>query len=170
MLPPKQLAERLTMSGTLVERIENTGSRFEEILVAKVLRLERHPNADTLWLATLDLGDRTQTVVTGAPNLFEGAFVPFVGVGKRLPGQDKPLEGKVLRGVRSEGMVCSARELGLSEDHSGIMILDATTLPAGTTRQPLPGQSLSELLGEWVLDLEITPNRPGLPFHLWRGA
>ncbi len=159
-LPPKQLAERLTMSGTLVERIDNTGSRFEDIVVARVQRLSPHPNADSLSLATLDIGDKVQTVVTGAPNLFEGALVPFIGVGKTLPGQEKPLEGKVLRGIRSEGMVCSARELGLGDDHSGILILDGTTLPFAPGRPPAPGQPLSELFGEWVFELDITPNRP----------
>ncbi len=159
-LSPKQLAERLTSSGSLVERVENTGSRFDEILVARVQRLDRHPNADNLLLATLDLGGRTQTVVTGAPNLFEGALVPYIGVGKTLPGQDRPLEGKVLRGIRSEGMVCSGKELGLNDNHEGILILDASAIQLGSGRQAVPGQPLSHLIGEWVLELDITPNRP----------
>ncbi|MDB5077853.1 MAG: PheT, partial [Chloroflexi bacterium] len=95
------------MSGSLVERVVNSGSEFDDILVARVVALDHHPNADSLWLATLDLGDRTQTVVTGAQNLYVGALVPFIGIGKCLPGQDRPLEGKMLRGIRSEGMVCS---------------------------------------------------------------
>jgi phenylalanyl-tRNA synthetase beta chain len=151
-LPPRELAERLTMSGSLVEQVVNSGSRFDQILVARVATLDRHPNADSLWLATLDLGQRQQTVVTGAQNL-------YVGVGTILPGQEKPLEGKVLRGIRSEGMVCSGRELGLSDDHAGILIIDQALLGEGTSA-PDPGTPLSHLVGEWVLDLDITPNRP----------
>jgi len=157
-LPPRELAERLTMSGSLVERVENTGETLREIVVARVVRLERHPNAEKLWLATLELGDREQTVVTGAQNLSVGALVPFIGVGKRLPGSDAPLEGKMLRGVRSEGMVCSGAELGLSEDHSGILILDEMLADRGGPNAV--GASLADLLGETVLDIEITPNRP----------
>lgn len=158
-LPAETVAERLTMSGSLVERLTNTGGQWDEICVGRVARLERHPNADSLWLATVDLGERRQTVVTGAPNLVEGALVPFVGVGSRLPGQDQPLEGKVLRGIRSEGMVCSGRELGLSDDHSGILILDDLLGERGQAPGVL-GTPLSHLLGEWVFELEITPNRP----------
>ncbi|HWE63501.1 MAG TPA: phenylalanine--tRNA ligase subunit beta, partial [Chloroflexota bacterium] len=158
-LPPRQLAERLTMSGSLVEQVQYTGSQWQDILIARVAKLERHPNADTLWLATLDLGDRQQLVVTGAPNLFEGALVPFIAAGKCLPGQDRPLEAKVLRGIRSEGMVCSGRELGINDDHAGILILnDLLRVRAGDP--PPIGAPLSEFLGEVVLDLEITPNRP----------
>jgi phenylalanyl-tRNA synthetase beta chain len=158
-LPPKELAERLTMSGSLVERVHNTGGQWDSILVGRIAALEKHPNADALWLATVDLGDRRQTVVTGAPNLFEGAMVAFVGVGLTLPGEDRPLEGKVLRGIRSEGMVCSGRELGINDDHSGILILDPLLGErAGDPR--LLGTPLSHILGEWVFELEITPNRP----------
>jgi len=159
-LSPTQLAERLTMSGSLVERVENAGSRFDDVLLGRIAQLERHPNADSLWLATVDLGSRSQTVVTGAPNLFEGALVPFIGVGKRLPGQDKPLEGKMLRGIRSEGMVCSGRELGLNDNHDGILILDEAVLGPLDRALGRLGEPLSEFLGEWVLELEITSNRP----------
>ena len=157
-LPPRELAERLTMSGSLVERIEQTAEQLAAIVVARVERLERHPDSDHLWLATLDLGGRSQRVVTGAPNLFEGAIVPFIVVGQRLPGQEKPLEARKLRGITSEGMVCSAQELGLGEDHSGIMILNEIVEARGI-EDPV-GMSLGEIFGETVLELEITPNRP----------
>jgi phenylalanyl-tRNA synthetase beta chain len=157
-LPARALAERLTMSGSLVEQITNTGEQWREIVIARVRTLERHPNADTLWLATLDLGAREQMVVTGAPNLFVGAIVPFVPTGATLPGQQRPLEAKTLRGIRSEGMVCSGRELGLNDDHSGILILNEQLQERDADEWI--GQSLADFLGETVLDLDITPNRP----------
>ena len=159
-LPIRALAEKLTMSGSLVESVTNSAAQWDQILVARVLTLVKHPNADSLWLATVDLGDRQQTLVTGAPNLSVGVLVPYIAVGLRLPGQEKPLEGKVIRGIRSEGMVCSGKELGINDDHGGILILDQ--LLDGRLREdedPV-GKPLSDYLGEWVLDLEITPNRP----------
>ncbi|HXT35490.1 MAG TPA: phenylalanine--tRNA ligase subunit beta [Chloroflexota bacterium] len=157
-LSPLELAEKLTMSGSLVERVTNSGAHLDDFLVARIENLERVPNSDHLWLAHLDLGDKHQTVVTGAQNLFPGAIVPYIGVGKKLPGMDAPLRPKKLAGVVSEGMVCSGRELGLSEDQEGILILD--TLVEGDRAADAVGQPLSQLLGEWVIDLEITPNRP----------
>jgi phenylalanyl-tRNA synthetase beta chain len=157
---PKELANRLTMSGTLVERVTNSGSALDEILVAMVTALESHPNANSLWLATVDLGNRTQVVVTGASNLFVGALVPFIGVGHCLPGEVKPLEGRMLRGVRSEGMVCSGKELGLSNDDAGILILDRSVLGVTDLAAVRLGAPVSDYIGDWVLDLEITPNRP----------
>lgn len=158
-LTPRALAERLTMSGSLVEQVHNTGSQWEAIQIARVARLERHPNADTLWLATLDLGDRQALAVTAASNLVAGALVPFIPVGKRLPGQEKPLAPKALRGITGEGMVCSGRELGINEDDDGILILDDLLRDRIGERDPA-GASLADYLGEVVLDLEITPNRP----------
>jgi phenylalanyl-tRNA synthetase beta chain len=159
-LSPRALAERLTMSGSLVEHISNTGSQWDQILVGRIEALDRHPNADTLWLATVNLGDRRQTVVTGAQNLYAGAVIPFIGVGSTLPGQDKPLEARALRGIKSEGMVCSGRELGLNDDHGGILLLNEDPATGGLDLTAFIGQPLSNLLGEWVLELEITPNRP----------
>ncbi|HVA90669.1 MAG TPA: phenylalanine--tRNA ligase subunit beta, partial [Chloroflexota bacterium] len=131
---------------------------LDEILVARIESLERVANSDHLWLAQLNLGGTHQTVVTGAQNLFPGAVVPYIGVGKKLPGMDSPLKPKKLAGIVSEGMVCSGRELGISDDHEGILILD--TVVDGDRAAEAVGQPLSHLLGEWVLDLEITPNRP----------
>ncbi len=158
ILSPVELAEKLTMSGSLVERVTNSGAHLDDILVARIENLERVPNSDHLWLASLNLGDKHQTVVTGAQNLFPGAIVPYIGVGKKLPGMDSPLKPKKLAGTVSEGMVCSGRELGISDDHEGILILDMVV--DGDRAAEAVGQPLSNLLGEWVIDLEITPNRP----------
>ena len=157
-LSAAELGEKLTMSGALVERLENSASHLDDILVARVDELKRVAGSDHLWLVTLDLGDRRQTVVTGAQNLFPGAVVPYVGLGMRLPGTDQPLRPRKLAGVVSEGMVCSGRELGISADHEGILILD--TLVEGDRAARAVGLPLSGLLGDWVFELEITPNRP----------
>ena len=116
-------------------------------------RLEQHPNADRLLLATVDYGEgRSLQIVTGAPNLHEGAKVPLALVGARLwdnyadPPKQFRLKASRIRGVRSEGMVCSARELGIGDDASGILILPPDT-PVGL--------SLEEVLGDVVLELDI---------------
>jgi phenylalanyl-tRNA synthetase beta chain len=156
-LPVEELAHRLTMAGDEVESVQRIGGEWDGVVVAEVVRLEPHPNADRLLLATVDLGGRQQTVVTGAPNLAVGQRVPFAPVGTTLidgySGERKTLKAAKIRGVESAGMVCSARELGLGDDHSGILVLPAEA-PVG-----LP---LAELLGDTIFDLKATPNRPDL--------
>ncbi len=154
-LSPEELADRLAMAGLEVEAVEKVGEFWDGIRIGRVVRLERHPNADRLWLATVDLGDHQETVVTGAPNLREGVKVPFAPVGARLidPEQGKLVRLKAarIRGIESRGMVCSEAELGLSDDHSGIMILpdDAPV-----------GAPLRDYLGDVILETKPTPNRP----------
>lgn len=154
-LSPEELAHRLSMAGLEVEAVEKVGEFWEGIRIGRVVRLERHPNADRLWLATVDLGDYQETVVTGAPNLREGVKVPFAPVGSKLidPQQGKLVELKAarIRGIESRGMVCSEAELGLSEDHSGIMLLpdDAPV-----------GAPLRDYLGDAILETKPSPNRP----------
>jgi phenylalanyl-tRNA synthetase beta chain len=152
----EEIARQLHMSGTEVDRIERPGDGWEHVWVGRIAKLEKHPNADKLLLATVDYGDgREKTVVTGAPNLTEGDIVPYAEVGARLrEGHGDgwlTLEPKKMRGIVSEGMVCSEKELGLGEDHEGILILDkALTV----------GQRLADALGDPVLVLERQPNRP----------
>jgi len=83
---PEQLAERLTLSGTMVEGIQKIGVGWDDILTAEIVRLAPHPNADRLQQCTVSLGDREQTVLTGAFNIAVGDKVPFIGLGGRLPG------------------------------------------------------------------------------------
>lgn len=153
-LDPHDLAHRLTLAGIEVGGVEATEG-WDHVYVGQVARIEKHPNADRLVLATVDLGGREQTVVTGAPNLQPGQKVPFAEVGATLfspkTGQQEVLKPAKLRGVESRGMVCSAVELGLGEDHSGILVLPDTA-PVGT--------HLREYLGDTILDCEVTPNRP----------
>jgi phenylalanyl-tRNA synthetase beta chain len=151
-----EIARQLHMSGTEVDRIERPGGGWEHVWVGRITKLERHPNADKLLLATVDYGEgREKTVVTGAPNLAEGDVVPYAEVGARLrEGHGDgwlTLEPKKMRGIVSEGMVCSEKELGLGEDHEGILILD---------RSLQVGRPLADALGDPVLVLELQPNRP----------
>jgi phenylalanyl-tRNA synthetase beta chain len=150
-LPLDELVHRLNMSGTEVEDVVEVGKEWEGIAVATVVALDPHPNADSLYVAKLDVGSQgTVTVVTGATNLFVGAQVPYIRPGGRLPG-GKTIEAATLRGISSAGMVCSADELGLSPDRTGIYVLD---VPVEN------GTDLRSLFSDTVLDLYITPNRP----------
>ena len=153
-LPPEEIADRLTMSGTEVGGIQRAGA-WGNVVVARVAKVEPHPNADRLHLATVDVGDEQYTVVCGAPNIAAGQVVAFASVGAQLidghTGKPSTLKAATIRGVESAGMVCSERELGLSESQEGILVLppDATI-----------GMPLSDFLGDTILDLDVTPNRP----------
>jgi phenylalanyl-tRNA synthetase beta chain len=151
-LSPKELASLLTFSGTEVEGIKTIGGDFTGIVVGEVLSVERHPNADRLTVCQVNSGTETLTVVCGAPNVAAGIKVPLATLGTLVPNGLKIKKAKV-RGVESFGMLCAADELGLSEDHSGLMILPPETKV---------GTPFSEIAGppETVLELEVTPNRP----------
>ncbi|MCK5552699.1 MAG: phenylalanine--tRNA ligase subunit beta, partial [Deltaproteobacteria bacterium] len=157
----EELAERMTLAGLEVASIEHIGSQWdrERIFVGEVLSVEKHPNADRLTVVSVNYGTgEPLSVVTGAPNLRvgeEGQKVAFAIAGARLiDGYSKELKyttlkpGKI-RGVRSEGMVCSEKELGLSDEHTGILLLDEDA-PVGTP--------LVDYMGDIVLDFDLTPN------------
>lgn len=154
-----QLAERLAMTGTEVERVERHGAAAEEgFVVGKVLTREKHPDADKLSVCTVDVGEgEPVTIVCGAPNVDAGQTVAVVRPGATMPDGTKIKKAK-LRGVESSGMILSERELGISEDHDGIMQLEQQFDVSGVAA----GAPLSTLLaaGQDVLELEITPNRP----------
>ena len=154
-VPIDELALKLHMSSTEVKGIERPWWD-DKIRTARVEKLARHPNADKLLLATVEYGaGASKTVVTGATNLTEGAIVPYADEGATIidghTGERTVLRGKPMRGIKSEGMVLSQKELGLGDEHEGIHILDAN-LPVGAV--------LREVLGETVLALELQPNRP----------
>ena len=152
---PKRIAERLTMAGLEVGDIEEIGATWEGVSVALVTDVQPHPNADRLRLVTVDYGSGTNTVVCGAPNVATGQKVVYAQLGARLidghTGEPATLKAAKIRGVRSEGMVCSEKELGLSDDHTGTIELPADA--------PI-GMDARDYLGETILDLELTPNRP----------
>jgi phenylalanyl-tRNA synthetase beta chain len=150
---PGQLAERLAMTGTEVERVGTVGPPSAEgFVVGKVLSAEPHPNADRLRVCTVDTGDGERTIVCGAPNVATGQTVPVALPGATLPGGHKIGKAK-LRGVESLGMICASSELELGEGPPGILVLEDDGLSAGTP--------LAEVLpiAEPVLELEVTPNR-----------
>jgi phenylalanyl-tRNA synthetase beta chain len=152
-VPAAELAERLAMTGTEVERVGTLGPPAAEgFVVGRVLSVEKHPKADRLSVCTLDTGDGERTVVCGAPNVAAGQTVPVALPGATMPGGHEIGEAK-LRGVRSAGMICATAELGLGEGPPGIMVLEDDGLA--------PGTPLAEVLpiAEPVLELEVTPNR-----------
>src|SRR5881396_2200747 len=153
-IPIDELALRLHMSSTEVKGIERPWWD-DRIRTARVQKLAKHPNADKLQLATVDYGAGTKTVVTGATNLTEGGIVAYADEGATIidghTGERVVLRGKPMRGIRSEGMVLSQKELGLGEDHEGIHVLDSNLAV---------GALLRDVLGDTILALELQPNRP----------
>jgi phenylalanyl-tRNA synthetase beta chain len=157
-LSPKEVAEALALRGAPVEEILPLGSALEGLTVARVEAVEPHPHADRLSVCQVDTGEGVVQVVCGAPNVRTGGFYPFSPVGTVLPNGTEI--GRVsIRGVESNGMLCSEAELELGTDADGIMAL------AGDLS---PGQPLNEALGmdDWRLDVEITANRGDLLSHL----
>ena len=170
------LAELLTNAGLEVKTVERFGVEGAElpwpadlVMAARILRVDRVPDADRLVLATVDYGaDSTRQVITGAPNLFPylgqdlggadiwGALL-LAGASYRNPYRDLKvtrLKPKKLRGITSDAMLCSAAELGLGEDHEGIVLFE----PADELPALRPGRPLAEVLGDVVLDIDIIPN------------
>jgi len=154
-LSPKEVADRLTMAGNEAKGIQALGEKWDNVVVGQILAVNPHPNADRLRLPTVDLGTGQQTVVCGAPNLNIGDKIAFAGVGAELidghTGQKAVLKPAKIRGVESSGMVCSEKELGISDNHTEILVLPADA--------PV-GMPLADYLGDVVLDLDVTPNRP----------
>ena len=157
---PAELAKALTMAGLEVEEIATKGSIPKGVVAAKILERKPHPNADKLSVCQVDPGSGTPVqIVCGAPNCDAGRTIPLATIGTVFDDAGKPFEIKKakLRGVESFGMMCSAKELALSEDHGGLLIL-----PEGT---PL-GKPVSELFRpDTVYTVEITPNRPDWLSH-----
>ena len=146
-----QLADRLTMGGLELDELIPLAPPFSGVIVAEVRSMEKHPDADKLRIARVFNGREELQIVCGAPNLTAPSKVPLATIGAELPGGLKIKKGK-LRGVESFGMLCSARELGLSEESSGLLLLPADA-PVG-----LDIREYLRLNGE-ILDLNVTPNR-----------
>jgi phenylalanyl-tRNA synthetase beta chain len=149
-IPGKELAEKLTMAGLEVEAYELVGPQFSGVVVGEVLAVERHPNADKLTVCKVDAGGEKLQIVCGAPNVRVGMKAPLAKIGSKLPNLE--IAAAKLRGVESQGMLCSARELGLSEDHSGLLELPREAKPGSDARAALG-------LNDHVLTLKLTPNR-----------
>ena len=152
-LPVEELGQRLTMAGVEVGEIDRIGD-WKECLVGQVTSVRPHPQADRLTLCRVDTGGEEVEVVCGAPNVAAKQKICFAKPGANLfnahTGKQEPLKPARIRGVVSEGMICSELELGLGEDHTGIIVLPDDT-PVGAP--------LEDYLGDTILDLEVTPNR-----------
>ena len=150
---PVQLADRFTRSGTEVITIRSTGSQVPGVVTAKILDKKPHPNADRLTVCQVDDGSGPRQVVCGAKNHNIGDVVPLAKPGTNFP-DGMTIKSAKLRGESSEGMLCSAKELGIAEDAEGLLLLPKET--------PL-GMPLEKIFpGETVLELEVTPNRADL--------
>ncbi len=147
----EEISRRLSVAGLEVENIERLAPAFEGVTIARVLDVQKHPNADRLNLCQVDSGAEKLSIVCGAPNVQAGMTAALARVGARL-GKEPPLQAAVIRGVRSEGMLCSERELGLSTEHAGILSLPLDA-PLGTP--------LADYLGldETVFDVAVLANR-----------
>jgi phenylalanyl-tRNA synthetase beta chain len=146
-----ELAESLTLSGLEVDAVEPAGGVFQGVVVAEILTKRPHPDADRLSICTISDGSSEHDIVCGAPNAAAGLRVPFAPAGTVLPGNLK-IKATKIRGVASEGRLCSARELGLAEDASGLLILDADAVTGTDLRRHLR-------LDDHILDIDLTPNR-----------
>jgi len=152
-LDPLIIAEELTMAGLEVEAVEKRYNYLDNIVAAKVIEVNKHPNADKLSVCKVDAGgDELIQIVCGAPNVYGGMFVPCALPGAVLPGDLKIKKGK-LRGEVSAGMLCSAAELRLETDAAGIMDLDGSFVPGTPLEEALK-------LSDIVFEVDLTPNRP----------
>ncbi|GMW00119.1 MAG: phenylalanine--tRNA ligase beta subunit [Candidatus Hydrogenedentota bacterium] len=146
------LAGRLTMLGLEVEGIHSPGQEIEQVRIGKILEIKPHPDADKLVVCQTDVGESNPLqIVCGAKNMKPGDIVPTAVVGAKLPGGFE-IGRRKMRGIESQGMMCSARELGLGDDHDGLLILD-DSFAVGSDAVPLLG------LDDTVIEIEITPNR-----------
>ena len=146
------VVEAMTMAGLEVEHVDDPGGRLAAFSVAKIVEAVQHPNADRLRVCQVDTRDGRKEIVCGAPNARAGLVTIFAPIGTHIPGSGITLEPRSVRGVVSNGMLCSAAELQIAEESDGILELP----------QDLPvGAPAAEALGlEAVIDFEVTPNRP----------
>ena len=149
-LTSEALADLLTMAGLEVEAREPVAPAFSGVVVATVASVERHPSADRLSVCRIDTGAESLQIVCGAPNVRSGMRVACARAGARLP--ELVVERVQVRGVESAGMLCSARELGLGDDHSGVLELEAQAALGSDLREHLD-------LDDWLFTLKLTPNR-----------
>jgi phenylalanyl-tRNA synthetase beta chain len=148
-----ELCERLTMAGFEVESVEAAAPAFANVVVGRIASIEPHPNADRLRVCGVDVGrDDVLQIVCGAPNAVKDMLVPCALEGATLPG-GHAITRATMRGVESQGMLCSAKELGISEDASGLMTLPANAIPGRDVRDLLT-------LDDALITIKLTPNRP----------
>ena len=155
----EELAHKLTMIGLEVEEITHQAEPFSGIIVGHIREVVKHPNADRLHVCEVDTGSEVLTVVCGAPNVAPDQLAPFAPVGAVIG--DTELSSVTLRGVTSHGMICSERELGISDSHKGIMVLDPAEYTVGQ-----PFISGANAGNDTVFTVNVTPNRPDCLSHI----
>ncbi|MGF1535307.1 MAG: YtpR family tRNA-binding protein, partial [Elainellaceae cyanobacterium] len=160
-MTPVELSDLLTMAGFEVEDIEDRRSWAEGVVMGYVSECQPHPNADKLRVCTVDIGEsEASTIVCGAANVKSGIFVPVATLGTYLPKIDVKIAPRKLRGVKSQGMICSQSELGLEKDSEGIYIFSERDRADSSSRFT-PGEDARPYLGldDVVLDVTSTANR-----------
>src|SRR5438132_1151495 len=157
-MSPTELRDLLTSRCATVDDLVSFREDLRDVVIGRVVEVKKHPNSDHLWLTKVDAGGGTLLdVVCGAANVSADTLYPFAPVGAVLPGGLK-IEKKKIRGETSEGMLCSAKELGLGQDHEGIMALTVTAEPGSKFLQAMP-------IGDTCLVIDVLPNRPDLLSH-----
>ena len=156
---PQSLAHDLTMRGLEVSGVTSTKPEWTHVVVGKINKIEKHPNADKLSLCEVTDGKKTYQVVCGAKNISEGDCAPFAKIGAKLPGDFEIKQAK-LRGVDSFGMLCSQKELGMGENTEGIFILPPDATPG------MPLEDALAITSDTVLEVEVTANRGDCLSHL----
>jgi phenylalanyl-tRNA synthetase beta chain len=157
-ISPTELRDLLTMRCATVDEVVALRADLADIVIGKVVEAGHHPDSDHLWVTKVDSGTGViHDVVCGAPNVAVGTLYPFARVGSTLPGGLK-IEKRKIRGAVSEGMLCSARELGLGTDHAGILALDVDAQPGDRFLDVMP-------VGDTRIVIDVMPNRPDLLSH-----
>ncbi len=151
-LPPEDLADLLTMAGLEVEAVEPLGDGLDGVIAARVVSVERHPDADRLTICRVDAGGQEIDVVCGAPNVRDNMITAYAPPGIRLPGGLAVKEARI-RGHVSRGILLAEDEMGLTDDHSGVMELPGNTEPGTPVNKILP-------LEDKAFEIGLTPNRP----------
>lgn len=152
-IPVDKLLDDLTLAGLEVEDVLNQRAMYDKFIIGYVKETKKHENADKLTVCMVDTGDGEKQIICGAPNVAAGQTVPVALAGAVIPTNQMKIKKAKIRGVESNGMICAEDELGISDDHTGIMVLDDSHKP---------GTPLSSALGldDVVFEIAITPNRP----------
>lgn len=154
----EDLKKQMVKTGLDIESFDSESEKFENFIVAEVISTEKHPDADKLTICKVNTGSEQLDVICGAPNVAKGQKVCFARIGAVIPLNEMEIKKTKIRGVTSFGMICSEDELGLSDDHTGIMVLD---------NKAVPGMKFSDYIGanDYIIEIGVTPNRGDLLSH-----
>ncbi|MFH0821954.1 MAG: phenylalanine--tRNA ligase subunit beta, partial [Pseudomonadota bacterium] len=148
----EEIADLLTMGGIEVEGINHVGQGLDAVYTARIEEIRPHPASDKLNLVRINIGDREETVVCGARNTRVGQIVPYAPPGAKLPS-GLEVTAREVRGVASPGMIISEKEIGLGEDHSGVLVLEDSTPVGVSFTKAFP------FAEDYILETSVTPNR-----------